>query len=51
LTLTLLAVFLLGFVRQPCELFFPNLWTLAAVAVFVLGLWENQIFRAPSRGV
>jgi hypothetical protein len=51
LTLALLAVFLLGFVRQPCELFFPNLWTLAAIAVFVLGLWENQIFRAPSRGV
>lgn len=51
LTLMLLAVFLLGFVRQPCELFFPNLWTLAAIAVFVLGLWENQIFRAPSRVV
>jgi hypothetical protein len=45
-TLALLAVFLLGFVRQPCDLFFPNLWTLAAVAVFVLGLWENRIFRA-----
>jgi glycosyl transferase family 87 len=45
LTLALLAVFLLGFVRQPCELFFPNLWTLAAIAVFVLGLWENRIFR------
>ncbi|TMC00790.1 MAG: DUF2029 domain-containing protein [Chloroflexi bacterium] len=51
LTLMLLAVFLFGFVRQPCELFFPNLWTLAAIAVFVLGLWENQIFREPSRGV
>jgi len=51
LTLTLLAVFLFGFVRQPCELFFPNLWTLAAIAVFVLGLWENQIFRSPSRRV
>ena len=46
LTLALLAVFLLGFIRQPCELFFPNLWTLAAIAVFVLGLWENRIFRA-----
>ncbi len=51
LTLMLLAVFLLGFVRQPCELFFPNLWTLAAIAVFVLGVWENQIFRAASRGI
>ena len=45
LTLILLAAFLFGFVRQPCELFFPNLWTVAAIGVFVLGLWENQIFR------
>ena len=44
-TLALLAVFLLGFFRQPCELFFPNLWTLAAIAIFVLALWENRIFR------
>lgn len=48
LTLGLLAVFLLGFVRQPCDLFFPNLWTLAAIAIFVLGLWENRIFRTSS---
>ncbi len=47
MTLALLGVFLLGFVRQPCELFFPNLWTLAAIAVFVLGLWENRLFRTP----
>lgn len=46
MTIALLAVFLLGFVRQPCDLFFPNLWTLAAIAVFVLGLWENRLFRA-----
>ncbi len=45
-TLVLLGVFLLGFVRQPCDLFFPNLWTLAGIAVFVLGLWENRIFRS-----
>jgi hypothetical protein len=45
-TLILLAICLLGFVRQPCDLFFPNLWTLAAIAVFVLGLWENRLFRA-----
>lgn len=50
LTLSLLAVFLLVFVRQPCELFFPNLWTIAAIAVFVLGLWENRLFRSPSSG-
>ena len=46
ITLALLAVFLLGFVRQPCDLFFPNLWTVAAIAVFVLGVWENRLFRA-----
>jgi hypothetical protein len=46
MTLALLGVFLLGFVRQPCDLFFPNLWTLAAIAIFVLGLWENRIFRS-----
>ncbi len=45
-TLGLLGVFLLGFVRQPCDLFFPNLWTLAAIAIFVLGLWENRLFRS-----
>jgi len=50
-TLILLAVFLLGFFRQPCDLFFPNLWTLAAIAVFVLGLWENRLFREPRAGV
>jgi hypothetical protein len=44
-TLALLGVLLLGFVRQPCDLFFPNLWTLAAIAIFVLGLWENRLFR------
>jgi hypothetical protein len=46
MTLGLLAVFLLGFVRQPCDLFFPNLWTVAAIGVFVLGVWENRLFRA-----
>jgi glycosyl transferase family 87 len=49
-TLILLGVFLLGFLRQPCQLFFPNLWTLAAIAVFVLGLWENRLFRISSSG-
>lgn len=44
-TLALLAVFLLGFFRQPCELFFPNLWTVAAIAIFILALWENPLFR------
>ncbi len=45
-TLVLLGVFLLGFYRPPCDLPFPNVWTLAAIAIFVLGVWENRLFRA-----
>src|SRR5438309_1897796 len=45
ITLALLGIFLLRFVRQPCDLFLPNLWTLAAIAVFVLGLWEHRLFQ------
>jgi len=47
LTLVLLGVFLLGLYRAPCDLFFPNLWTVSAIAIFVLALWENRLFRAP----
>ena len=45
-TLVLMGVFLLGFYRAPCDLLFPNLWTLAAIAIFVLGVWENRLFRS-----
>jgi len=48
-TLALLGVFMLGFLRQPCELFFPNLWTIAGIGIFVLALWENQLFRSEPR--
>jgi len=44
--LVLLGVLLLGFYRQPCDLIFPNLWTLAAIGIFVLGVWENRLFRS-----
>ena len=44
-SLAVLVVALLGFFRQPCDLIFPNLWTVAAIAVFVIGLWENRLFR------
>jgi len=44
-TLGLLGACLLGFYRQPCDLIFPNLWTVAAIGVFVLALWENRLFR------
>jgi hypothetical protein len=45
LTLGLLGACMLGFYRQPCDLPFPNLWTLAAIGVFALALWENRLFR------
>jgi hypothetical protein len=45
-TLALLGLCLLGFYRQPCELFFPNLWTVAAIGIFVLAVWENRLFRS-----
>jgi hypothetical protein len=44
--LVLLGVLLLGFYRQPCDLIFPNLWTLAAIGIFVLGVWQNRLFRS-----
>jgi len=47
-TLVLLAVFVLGFYRAPCDLPFPDLWVVAGIAVFVLGVWENQLFRSSS---
>jgi hypothetical protein len=46
LTLGLLGVCLLGFYRQPCDLIFPNLWTVAAIGVFAVALWENRLFRS-----
>jgi hypothetical protein len=44
--LALLVVCLLGFYRQPCDIIFPNLWTLAAIGIFVLGVWQNRLFRS-----
>jgi hypothetical protein len=45
ITLAVLGVCLLGFLRQPCDLFFPNIWTLAGIGIFVLAVWENRLFR------
>jgi hypothetical protein len=50
-SLAVMAVLMLGFYRAPCDLPFPNLWTLAAVGLFVLGVWENRLFRSNARGV
>ena len=45
-TLVALAICLIGFLRPPCDLIFPNLWTLAGIGIFVLALWENRLFRS-----
>ncbi|MFI5033435.1 MAG: glycosyltransferase 87 family protein [Reyranellales bacterium] len=45
-SLAVLGVLLLGFYRAPCDLIFPNIWTLAAIGIFVLGVWENRLFRS-----
>jgi hypothetical protein len=44
-SLAVLGILLLGFYRAPCDLIFPNIWTLAAIGIFVLGVWENRLFR------
>jgi hypothetical protein len=49
--LVVMAVLMLGFYRAPCDLPFPNLWTLAAAGLFILGVWENRLFRLSSEGV
>jgi hypothetical protein len=41
-------VTVLGFVRQPCDLPFPNIWALAGLAVYGIGLWHHGIFRPAS---
>jgi hypothetical protein len=47
-SLAVLVVLLLGFYRAPCDLIFPNIWTLSAIGIFVLGVWENRLFRTAS---
>lgn len=47
------SVALLGFARQPCYLPFPNLWTLAGLALFAISACQNDLFRGarPERAV
>ena len=44
-TLLALGIGLLGFIRQPCELVFPNIWTIAALIVFAVCCWSAPLFR------
>jgi len=50
-TLGVLALCLLCFYRQPCDLFFPNLWTVGAIGIFALAVWENRFFRSDASEV
>jgi len=45
-SLAVLLILLLGFYRAPCDLIFPNIWTIAAIGIFALGVWENRLFRS-----
>jgi hypothetical protein len=42
----LLAVALLAFVREPCRLPFPNIWTIGALAIFFIAVTQHSLFRA-----
>lgn len=48
--LALLGILLLGFTRQPCDLPWPNLWTLAGLAVFGVCLWHHRLFPRTEPG-
>lgn len=44
MVLTALLVALLGYARQPCALPFPDLWTLAGVAIYVIVISQHRLF-------
>jgi hypothetical protein len=50
ITLAVLGICLLGFLRAPCDLFFPNIWTIAGIGIFVLAVWENRLFHTSAKG-
>jgi hypothetical protein len=36
--------------RPPCDLPVPNLWTLGALGIFAVGVWQYQLFTARQAG-
>jgi hypothetical protein len=36
--------------RPPCDLPVPNLWTLGALGIFAVGVWQYQLFTAQQAG-
>jgi len=47
--LALVGVLLLGFTRQPCDLPWPNLWTVSGLGLFATCLWHHRLFRSIER--
>ncbi len=47
--LGLLLLALLGFLRQPCDLPFPNVWAVAGLAVYAIAVWHHGLFRPSPR--
>ena len=45
-----LAAGLLLFIRQPCALPFPNIWTVGGLLLFGVCAWQNELFRPQSAG-
>jgi hypothetical protein len=45
-----LAAALALLLRPPCDLPVPNLWTLGALGIFAVGVWQYQLFTAQQAG-
>jgi hypothetical protein len=46
----LLGLALLPMLRPPCDLPVPNLWTLGALGVFAVGVWQYRLFTVAHAG-
>lgn len=46
----LLGLALLPMLRPPCDLPVPNLWTLGALGVFAVGVWQYRLFAVVYAG-
>ena len=46
----LMGLALLPMLRPPCEVPIPNLWTLGALGVFAVGVWQYRLFTVAHAG-
>ena len=44
--LALIGICLMGFVRPPCELLFPDLWTLSGLAIYAIVVSQYRLFKS-----